>query len=165
MSGLPTVSVIVPAYNAEKNIATLIESLLDLDYPKELLEIIIVDNNSNDKTKEIVKRYPVRLLEEKNIQSSYAARNKGIRNAKSEILAFIDSDCVATLQWVKEGVKVLVSESADLVGGKVECIYSEHKMAAELYDSITYMQIESDIKDGNIAKTANLFVTDLPTPH
>jgi len=157
ISNSPTVSVIVPAYNAEKDIANLIESLLDLDYPKELLEIIIIDNNSNDRTKEILKRYPVKLLEEKNIQSSYAARNKGVQNAKNEIIAFIDSDCVATPQWVKEGVKVLVSESAGLVGGKVEFIYSKHKTSAELYDSITHMQIESNIKDGNIAKTANLF--------
>lgn len=158
MNDLPTVSVIVPAYNAEKYIANLIESLLDLDYPKELLEIIIVDNNSNDKTKDIIKQYPVKLLEETNIQSSYAARNLGIRNSKGEIIAFIDSDCIATPRWVKEGVKVLVSESADLVGGKVEFVYSERKTAAELYDSITHMQIEYDIKDGNVAKTANLFV-------
>ena len=158
MNSIPSVSVIVPAYNAEKNIATLIESLLDLDYPKELLEILIIDNNSNDRTKEIIKQYPVKLLEEKNIQSSYAARNCGIRNTKSEILAFIDSDCIATPQWVKEGVKKLVSESADLVGGKVEFFYSEYKTSAELYDSITHMQIESDIKDRNVAKTANLFV-------
>ena len=158
VNSLPKVSVIVPAYNAEKDIANLIESLLDLDYPKDLLEIIIVDNNSNDQTKETVKQYPVKLLEKKNIQSSYAARNKGIRSAKSEIIAFIDSDCIATPQWVKEGVKTLVSESADLAGGKVEFVYSEHKTAAELYDSITNMQIESNIKERNVAKTANLFV-------
>ena len=155
---LPKVSVIVPAYNAEKDIAKLIESLLDLDYPKELLEIIIVDNNSNDQTKETVQQYPVKLLEEKNIQSSYAARNKGIRNAESEIMAFIDSDCVATPQWIKEGVNILVSESADLVGGKVEFVYSKENTAAELFDSITNMQIEFNIKESAVAKTANLFV-------
>lgn len=154
---LPTVSVIVPAYNAEKDIAKLIESLLELDYPKELLEIIIVDNNSNDQTKKTVKQYPVKLLEEKNIQSSYAARNKGIRNAKSEIIAFIDSDCVATPQWIKEGVNAFVPESADLVGGKVEFTYSENS-AAELFDSITNMQVKFNIKESAVAKTANLFV-------
>ena len=158
MVSLPTVSIIVPTYNAEKNIATLIESLLQLDYPKELLEIIIVDNNSTDRTKEVVNRYSVKLLEENTIQSSYAARNRGIRNAKNEIIAFTDSDCVATPQWVKEGVMTLASESADLVGGRVEFIYSERKTAAELYDSITNMQIRLNIKDRNVAKTANLFV-------
>ncbi len=157
-SNLPKVSVIVLVYNAENNIATLIESLLDLDYPKELLEIIIVDNNSSDMTKEIAKQFPVKLLEEKNIQSSYAARNRGIHNAKGEILAFIDSDCTATPPWVKEGVKVLVYEDADLVGGKVEFVYSKNKTAAELYDSITHMQNEIYIKELKVSSTANLFV-------
>ena len=154
----PKVSVIVPAYNSENNIANLIESLLDSDYPKKLLQIIIVDNNSNDKTKEIVKQYPVILLEENNIQSSYAARNRGIRKSNSEIIAFIDSDCIAAPQWIKEGVKTLVSENADLVGGKVEFVYSKHKTAAELYDSITHMQNEFGIKEFKSSTTANLFV-------
>ncbi len=158
LSILPTVSIIIPVYNAEKNIDALIKSLLNLDYPKELLEIILIDNNSIDKTREIIKLYPVKLLEERKIQSSYAARNKGIKNAKNEIIAFTDSDCIVTSQWIGEGVKSLVSESADLVGGKVEFVYSKHKTAAELYDSITNIQTESVIKDRNAATTANLFV-------
>ena len=159
IKNLPAVSIIIPVYNNEKNIGKLIESLLKSDYPKELLEIIIVDNGSNDRTKKIIRQYPaVILLEEKNIQSSYAARNKGIQNAKNEILAFIDSDCIATPQWIKEGVKVLVSEPADLAGGKVEFVYSKHKTAAELYDSITNMQNKFYIKEKKVSSTANLFV-------
>ncbi|MFW6194338.1 MAG: glycosyltransferase [Halobacteriota archaeon] len=155
---LPTVSVIVPAYNAENNIANLIESLLDLDYPQELLELIMVDNNSTDRTKEIIKKYPVKLLEENSIQSSYAARNKGIKHARGEIIAFTDSDCIATKQWVREGVNALVSENADLVAGKVEFIFSKKKTAAEFFDSITNLQTESYVKEG-FATTANLFVS------
>ena len=158
MNSLPTVSIIVPAYNAEKNIAELIKSLLNQDYPKELFEIIVVDNNSTDRTKEIVKQYPVKLLEENAVQSSYAARNKGILTAKNEILAFVDSDCVATPQWVKEGVKELVSESADLVGGNVEFVYSKKKTAAEFYDSLIHMQNELYVKEQKTSPTANLFV-------
>ena len=157
-STLPTVSVIVPVYNAEKDIVKLIESLLAQDYPKELFEIIIVDNNSDDRTKEIIKQYPVKLLEEKKIQSSYAARNIGIKNAKNEILAFTDSDCIADSQWIREGINTLVSKSADLVGGNVEFVYSEKKTVAELYDSITHMQNRLYIKNSGVTSTANLFV-------
>lgn len=158
INSLPTVSIIIPTYNAENNITNLIESLLNLDYPQKLLEILFVDNNSNDRTKEIIKKFPVELLEEKNIQSSYAARNKGIINAKNEILAFIDSDCIADSQWIKEGVKTLILESADLVGGKVKFVYSKHKTVAELYDSITNMQVEINIKEQKISPSVNLFV-------
>jgi glycosyltransferase involved in cell wall biosynthesis len=130
-------SVIVPAYNAEKNIATLIESLLHLDYPKELLEIIIVDNNSTDRTKEIINQYPVKLLEEKNIQSSYAARNTGIRNSKGEILAFTDSDCMVSDEWLKSGIQCLQEGAGDIIIGEVKSL-SDHKLNIfEKYDKIT----------------------------
>lgn len=151
------ISIIVPVYNRNKEIITLLDSLLCIDYPKEFYEIIVIDNNSIDGTKEVIKNYPVRLLEENDIQSSYAARNKGIKNAKYGILAFIDSDCIADEDWLKEGIKPIIGGKADIVGGNVEFFFSEKKTAAELYDSITNMQIEDNIRERNVAKTANLF--------
>lgn len=153
-----SISIIVPTYNAEKDIVSLIKSLLSIDYPKELLEIIVVDNNSTDETKNILKSYNIKILEENHIQSSYAARNKGIKHAKNEILAFVDSDCIVSPQWLKEGVRPFIEQSADLVGGNVEFYYSKKPTAAEMFDSITNMQIEYNIKERKIAKTANLFV-------
>lgn len=154
----PFVSAIVPVYNGEKRIRACIESLLNQTYSRDRYEILIVDNASSDRTRGIVQEYPVRLLVEDRIQSSYAARNKGIQNAKGEILSFTDSDCVVSSRWIEEGVKVFNSTSADLVGGNVQFIYSERRTAAEIYDSITNMQIERDIKERSVAKTANLFV-------
>ena len=52
----------------------------------------------------------------------------------------------------------MVSEDADLVGGKVGFVYSERKTAAEFYDSLTHMQVEANIKKQNVSPTANLFV-------
>lgn len=158
LSLLPSVSIVIPVYNAENNIDALVKSLLNLEYPGELLEIILIDNNSTDKTKERIGQYPVKLLEEKEIQSSYAARNRGIRNARNEVIAFTDSDCIVTPQWVREGVNMLISKSADLVGGRIGFTYTKHKTAAELYDSIANLQIESSLKKIHVATTANLFV-------
>lgn len=158
LGNLPTVSVIVPVYNAEKNIGKLIESLLNQDYPKELLEIIVVDNNSTDKSRRIVKKYPVELLQERDVQSSYAARNTGIRRARGEILAFIDSDCEAEAEWIKAGVEALTSGSADLAGGCVEFMYSKRRTASEYLDSVTQMHTASTINERDVAATANLFV-------
>lgn len=90
---------VIPVYNAEKTIDECVQSLLALDYPQDKLEIITVDNNSTDNTKEILLSYPIiYLLEKKKV--SYAARNLGIRNAKGEIIAFTDSDCVVDAQWL-----------------------------------------------------------------
>jgi glycosyltransferase involved in cell wall biosynthesis len=97
----PFVSIIVPVYNGSRTIDDLLASLLALDYPAERHEILIVDNKSTDDTRERVQRYPVTLLEETEIQSSYAARNRGIEAAKGEILAFTDADCVVEPTWLK----------------------------------------------------------------
>ena len=158
IKNLPAVSIIIPVYNNEENIGKLIESLLKSDYPKELLEIIIVDNGSNDRTKEIIRQYPVViLLEEKNIQSSYAARNKGIINAKNEIFAFIDSDCLADAQWIKNAVLCLNREKVDLLAGNVIFKKTSNLNIFEIYDSHMYLQQEYNASVG-ASTTANLVV-------
>jgi glycosyltransferase involved in cell wall biosynthesis len=158
IKNLPAVSIIIPVYNNEENIGKLIKSLLKSDYPKELFEIIIVDNGSNDRTKEIVRQYtPVALLEEKNIQSSYAARNKGIQYAKNEILAFIDSDCIANSQWIKNAVLCLNREKVDLLAGNVIFKKTSNLNIFEIYDSHMYLQQEYNASIG-ASTTANLVV-------
>ncbi|MDD5772183.1 MAG: glycosyltransferase [bacterium] len=99
---LPFISVIVPVYNERETINECVESLLAQTYPKNKYEIIIVDNNSSDDTPEIIKKYPVVLLFEREVQTSYAARNKGIKNAKGDVIAFTDGDCIAEKNWLKE---------------------------------------------------------------
>jgi glycosyltransferase involved in cell wall biosynthesis len=101
MDEWPFVSIIVPVYNGSRTIDALLTSLLALDYPADRHEILIVDNKSTDDTCERVQGYPVTLLEETEIQSSYAARNRGIEAAKGEILAFTDADCVVEPTWLK----------------------------------------------------------------
>lgn len=116
---LPSVSIIVPAYNASDIIKTCIEALLAIEYPKDKLEIIVVDNNSGDETRSLIEKYPVILETETKIQSSYAARNRGILRATGEIIAFTDSDCIVEPQWIKEGVKFFVDKNCGAVAGEI----------------------------------------------
>ena len=155
MDYLKTVSIIVPAYNEEEKISELIESLLDLDYPNKLLEIIIVDNNSSDKTKEIIKQYPVKLLEENNKQSSYAARNRGIRNSKGGILAFTDADCVVKADWLMRGIECLQNKGIAVVIGEVTFISDYRLNIFEKYDKIT--AFKHACKTGNLITFKNVF--------
>jgi glycosyltransferase involved in cell wall biosynthesis len=110
----PFVSIIVPVYNGARTIEALLSSLLALDYPADRREILIVDNKSSDDTRERVRRYPVKLLEETDIQGSDAARNRGIEAAKGEILAFTDADCVVEPSWLK---RLLVNHKEPCWGG------------------------------------------------
>ena len=112
---IPFVSVIVAAYNAEKTIERCLEHLLKLNYPN--YEIIVVDNDSGDETKNIVKNYSsvIYLFEKK--RGWPAARNRGIKYSKAGFVANIDSDCFAQKDWLKILVRELISEPG--IGGVV----------------------------------------------
>ncbi|UCG35895.1 MAG: glycosyltransferase [Candidatus Omnitrophota bacterium] len=119
-SNLPFISVIVPVYNGERTIEECINSLLNQDYPKDKYEIIIVDNGSKDKTAEIVIKYPVNYLLENKIQSSYTARNAGVKSSKGEILAFTDADCVADKEWLMKGSQGFSTDETGCVVGEIK---------------------------------------------
>lgn len=153
----PAVSVIVPVYNDRHRIEILLGALLDQDYPKDKVEILIVDNHSTDQTPEIIQRYPVHFLQEKEFQSSYAARNRGIQRASHDIIAFTDSDCRPDPRWLAEGINALRRQQADLAAGLILFTY-DRKTAAEIYDSINHLQNRQDIQKHHSAPTANLFV-------
>jgi glycosyltransferase involved in cell wall biosynthesis len=96
----PDISIIVPVYNGARTIAALLESLVAQQFDQGRFEIIVVDNRSTDTTVAQMAAFPVRLLHERAVQSSYAARNQGIRAARGAILAFIDADCIAHPGWL-----------------------------------------------------------------
>lgn len=88
-------SVIVPIYNEEKYITKCIDSMLEQDYPKDDLEIILVDGNSKDRTREIVatytKKYPfIRLIDNPNRIAPWAM-NLGIKEAKGDVIMRLDA--------------------------------------------------------------------------
>lgn len=88
------ISVVIPAYNAGKHIGEALQSVLEQEYPAK--EIIIVDDGSTDKTKEIVKQYSVEnitYLFQQNAGPS-KARNSGILRSSGDFIAFLDADDV-----------------------------------------------------------------------
>ena len=101
---LKSVSVIIPAYNEEKMIEKCIKSVLGLEYPKHLLEIIVVNDCSKDRTQEIAKRFEnegVRVLSNKTNKGKSFSLNAGIKASKSELIACIDADSLIDSQALK----------------------------------------------------------------
>jgi glycosyltransferase involved in cell wall biosynthesis len=94
------VSVIIPTCNRSQSLKTTLESLFELDYPRDRLEIIVVDNCSTDGTRSVVEtcgiqsKFPVRYVYEGR-QGSHFARNTGAKHATGDILYFTDDDMIA----------------------------------------------------------------------
>lgn len=112
----PFASVVVTVRNEARHIADLLDSLVVQEPP---LEVIVIDAESTDPTRDIVKdyskRYPfIRLLE--NGGTRGAARNMGVREAEGDIVAFIDGDCIANPFWLRQMRHSL--RDADVAAGK-----------------------------------------------
>lgn len=155
--GWPRVTVVVPARNAEKTISECLVSLVNLDYPKDRFEVFVVDNGSVDRTREIASRFPVTVLVQDRIQSSYAARNTGLARATGEIVAFTDADCVATQAWLKELVRGCEDPAVGCFAGEV-LPYAIETFIDEYLDSIGFMSQRRllDYRPLPRAMTANL---------
>ncbi|RYZ29319.1 MAG: glycosyltransferase [Chitinophagaceae bacterium] len=96
-TGLPFISVVVCSYNGSSTIKDTLTALGKLDYPS--YEVIVVNDGSTDKLADIVKEYPFKLITTSN-QGLSNARNTGMRNAKGEIIAYIDDDAYPDPHWL-----------------------------------------------------------------
>ena len=115
------VSIIIPIRNEENYIKQCIESVLEQDYPKKDMEILLVDGMSTDKTREILKYYItqydfIQLIDNVNITTPFAM-NIGIENSTGEYIIRLDAHSVFPPNYVRKCVETLDTIDADVVGG------------------------------------------------
>ncbi|MFM7406205.1 MAG: glycosyltransferase [Cuspidothrix sp.] len=121
----PKVSVVIPIYNGETDLSDLLNCLFSQSYPTDKVEYLLVDNNSSDRTLSILQQTaenaPIKInpLSENNIQSSYAARNTGIKAATGEIIAFTDADCRPQPQWLEKLIQPFINSEVVIVAGEI----------------------------------------------
>ncbi len=146
-------SIVTPAKNAEKTIGKCMENLLNQNYPKQKYEIIVVDNNSTDKTTDAIKQYPVKYLLEKK-PGAAATRNLGIKNANGKIIAFIDSDRYADKNWLAKAKEEFDKKRINLLAGEVKPEKGASRVEKILVD--WGMDQQCSVESG-YAATCNLF--------
>lgn len=110
------ISVIVPAYNEEAYITNCLESLVHQQEQPD--EIIVVNNNSTDKTVSIAKKYPIRIVNEKE-QGMIQARNRGFNEAKYDIIARTDADTIVPTNWIKKIKKKFLNPKLVALSGPI----------------------------------------------
>jgi glycosyltransferase AglI len=145
------ISVIVPVYNDPGGLKNTLNSLVKQQYPTNLFEVIVADNGSTEKTLSLIDnfiaRHPdiIRKVEENNIQSSYAARNKGIKKAQGEIMAFIDSDMTVKENWLRKIFNTLAKHNIDCLICNLQVTNRRNSIFA-LYDKMVAFPIEKYVK-------------------
>lgn len=110
MGFLPSFSIVIPAYNEEKRIGDCLRSATNLDYPKEKLEIIVVDDGSTDKTPTITSKFDVKVIKGPH-KGVGIARNLGWKKAKGEIIFFFDADQKVEKKFLKKMAPLFIDKN------------------------------------------------------
>lgn len=123
---LPFVAIIIPVKNRPQDIFDCLTSLKNVDYPKEKIEVIVIDDGSTDETPDVIRSFAeVRLICNTTSKGPAECRNIGEKEANGEILAFLDSDCTVKEDWLREIIPFFVINQIGAIGGFVDSFYNQ----------------------------------------
>ena len=160
----PFFSVIVPVYHDWDRLQLCLNALEKQNYPKELFEIIVVNNDPKDKTPNSLSLPTNCQLVREEKPGSYAARNRGASLAKGDILSFTDADCIPDANWLNEIFKYY-QQNEGILSGAVEMfstLKNKNLNFAESYDYVfginqVYYALKKEAATANLSITAKEF--------
>jgi glycosyltransferase involved in cell wall biosynthesis len=158
---MPRITVIIPHLNQPDFLRRCLQSLAGQAYDLSLADVIVVDNGSIHLPTEICKQFAnVKLLVEAT-PGPGPARNTGINAAQTEVLAFIDADCIADPNWLSALTTALQNPNIDIVGGDVRIAYenSNNLTALEAYETVFAYRQKEYIEKKGFSGTGNLATT------
>ncbi|MDA9952059.1 MAG: glycosyltransferase family 2 protein [Chitinophagales bacterium] len=146
------VSIITPSYNTSKFIEATIKSVLDQDF--ESWEMVIVDDNSSDRSPEIIKRYAAEdsriiLIENKENAGAAISRNLAIQQSKGRFIAFLDSDDL----WLPNKLSMQVNF---MLENNFGFTYSAYDKINESDERIGQIQVPSKVSYNDLLKTCSI---------
>lgn len=159
------VSVIVPVYNDKDRVLTCVDSIFEQRIETFELDVILIDNGSTDGTYELAleklqPKYKNLLVDRCSIPGSYAARNHGLSLARGEYIAFTDSDCVVSSNWIESNLlKIKGMPVSTILAGEVEFFKEEGKITEQSaidFENTFSMKQEENAINGKCI-TANFF--------
>lgn len=157
----PFVSVIIPVYRNPDGLRICMDALQKQTYPVGRFEVIVIDNGGNGDIEPLISCCAnARLLCEE-IPGSYAARNTGLREARGDIIAFTDSDCIPAARWIAAGVDALDENPlVNLLSGQVDVFARnpEKPNLLETHQIVRGFHHERSVREEAFSGTANLLV-------
>jgi mycofactocin glycosyltransferase len=164
-SPAPSVSIIIPTLDRADDLDQCLAAIADLQYPADLLEVLVVDDGSADPLAivRVVERHGARLLVNDRNRGPAASRNRAAREASGEILAFIDSDCVAGPSWLDDLAPYFSWARVGAVGGRTLGYYSEslldrYEEVSSPLDMGRHLRLRAPGPDTFYVPTCNLLV-------
>jgi len=139
MNNNPFISIIIPVRNFERTLDKTFEYLMNVEYPRDRMEIVIADGGSSDGTIPLIKKYQqkyhfIKLVEIPNCPSPGYARNKALDNVKGEFLFFTDGDCAPCKDWIYEILRHFQrDEKIGIVGGEIHTLRVEKDNLVEAW--------------------------------
>jgi len=158
---LLTVSIIVPVKDEEKVVSRLLEAFLNVDYPSEKREIIVVEDGSTDKTVEICEKYArqylgqIRLIRRSMSDGKPSALNYALKHVKGEIVGVFDADNVPEPDILMRAVKYFEDSSTAAVQGKQCSINADENMLTKFISYEEGVRYETYLRGKDVL---NLFV-------
>jgi cellulose synthase/poly-beta-1,6-N-acetylglucosamine synthase-like glycosyltransferase len=129
----PKVSIIVATLNSERTIDECLRAIFELNYPKDFLEVIVVDGCSKDATVKIAQKYPVKVVSAP--LNAPAAYNYAMKMVSNDVLGFIDADAKVEKEWLNKLVVCLDDLQVAGVSGGIETWNTENAWARSIgYD-------------------------------
>jgi cellulose synthase/poly-beta-1,6-N-acetylglucosamine synthase-like glycosyltransferase len=129
----PKVSIIVATLNSERTIDECLKAIFELDYPKDFLEVIVVDGCSKDATVKIAQKYPVKVVSAP--LNAPAAYNHAMKMVNNDVLGFIDADAKVEKEWLNKLVTHFGDPQVAGVSGGIETWNTENAWARSIgYD-------------------------------
>ncbi len=134
-SFLPAVTIVIIGRNEAKNLPTCIRSAQNMDYPASQVTILYIDTSSSDGSPKVAFAFGAEVFEEHNLPPTAAlARNRGLKEAATEVIHFVDGDIEIDPGYLREAVRLIGKDGVVCVFGRLQERFAKHNWIANLLD-------------------------------
>lgn len=157
------ISVIICTHNRAGLLFEALDSLTEQGVDRDLFSVIVVDNNSSDNTRDIVRNFEnvldIKYCFEKKQGLSHA-RNRGVAESVARYLAFLDDDARVASDWIEKAILMIETKKPDIFGGPIYPVYENKKPKwfLDQYETLRYGSEKKELRNKQKLFGSNIFI-------